>query len=182
MKRFSLSLLACVMIATYTPSLQAATTPQVSLVDLHPLPGWKGDPVGNVSITKANGKHMQLTMSATAQQPKVTRSGGKNGLVGWIDCSKPSEPGVLNVVNGVPIGSHLILRNPDGSLITITSGKPIIEQWGFDPDGIHVVLKSRALHGPAVIERFTIKDGFKKGACLAHDSTAPAWAQPYLDQ
>lgn len=182
MKRFLLSLLACVMIATQPPSLQAATAPQVSLVDLRPLPGWKGDPIGNVSITTANGKRLQLTKSATAQKPKVSRSGGKNGLVGWIDCSKPGEPAVLNVVKGVPIGSHLILRNPDDSLITITSGKPIIEEWGFDPDDIHVILKSRALHGPAVIERFTIKDGSKNGACPAYDPSAPAWAKTYLDR
>jgi hypothetical protein len=85
------------------------------------------------------------------------------------------------VVKGVPIGSRLILRKLGGSLLTITSGKPIIEQWGFDPDGIHVVLKSRALHGPAVIERFTIKDGSKNGTCPAYDSTAPGWAQSFLD-
>lgn len=182
MKTFPLRLLACVMIATHTTSLHAAPTPQVSLVDLRPLPGWKGDPVGNVSITTANGKHLQLTKSATAQQPKVTRSGDKNGLVGWIDCSKSSEPGVLNVVKGVPIGSHLILRNLDGSLMTITSGKPIIEEWGFDPDAIHLILKSRALHGLAVIERFTIKDGSKNGTCPAYDPTPPAWAKPYLDR
>jgi hypothetical protein len=178
MKTFPLSLLACVMLATHPTSLHAASAPQVSLVDLRPLPGWKCDPVGNVSITTANRKHLQLTKSATAQQPKVTRS----GLVGWIDCSKPSEPGVLNVVKGVPIGSHLILRNLDGSLMTITSGKPIIEDWGFDPDAIHVTLKSSALHGPAVIERFTIKDGSKNGACPAYDPTPPAWAKPYLDR
>ena len=86
------------------------------------------------------------------------------------------------MVDGVPIGSRLILRNPNGTRITITSVKPIIEQWGFDPDGIHVVLKSRSLHGPAVIERFTIKDGSRDGSCHAYVSTAPTWAMPYFDE
>jgi hypothetical protein len=178
MKRTPLSILACLTLATYPISLPAAQTPQVSLIDIRPLHAWSGAPVGNVAITTANGKHLQLSKSATVQQPKVTRS----GLVGWIDCSKPSEPAALNVVKGVPIGSHLILRKPDGSLITITSAKPIIEEWGFDPDGIHIVLKSRALHGPAVIERFSIQNGSKAGACLAYVSTAPTWAKPYLEQ
>ena len=149
MKIPQLSLLACVLLATDPAPLSAAPAPQVSLVDLRPLPGWKGDPVGNVVITTPEGKHLQLTKTSSAQQPKASPS----GLVAWIDCSKPGEPEILSVVKGVPIGSRLILRNPNGSLLTIPSGKPIIEQWGFDPDGIHVVLKSRALHGPAVIER-----------------------------
>jgi hypothetical protein len=165
------------LLATDPASLPAAPTSQISLIDLHPLPGWKGAPVGNVAITTPEGKHLQLTKTSSAQQPKASTS----GLVGWIDCSKPGEPAGLNVVKGVPIGSRLILRKLGGSLLTITSGKPIIEQWGFDPDGIHVVLKSRALHGPAVIERFTIKDGSKNGTCPAYDSTAPGWAQSFLD-
>ena len=150
---------------------------QLSLSDQRTLTEWQGPPVGNVAIMTPEGKHLQLTKTATAQQPKSS----KNGLVGWVDCSKFGDPAVLNLAKRVPIGSRLILRKPDASLLTITSVKPIIEQWGFDPDGIHVVLKSRALHGPAIIERFTIKERSKNGAYPAYDSTAPAWAKPYLD-
>ena len=178
MKITPICLLACVLLATDPALLSAAPAPQVSLVDLRSLPGWKGYPVGNVLITTPEGKHPQLTKTATAQQPKAS----KNSLVGWVDCSKPGEPAILRIVKGVPIGSRLVLRKPDASLLTITSGKPIIELWGFDPDGIHVVLKSRGLHGPAAIERFTNKDGLKNGACPAYDSSAPAWAKPYLDR
>lgn len=178
MKTFRLSLLAlCVL----TVSLLAEQISQVTLVDLRPLPGWKGDPVGNVAITTAEGKHLQLKEERCAQQPKVSK-GGLIGWVGWVDCSKPGEPETIRMVKGVPIGSRLVLRRPDGSLLTISAGKPIIEEWGFDPDNIHVVLKSRALHGPAVIERFTIKNGSKAAACSAYESTAPAWAKPYLDR
>jgi hypothetical protein len=66
----------------------------------------------------------------------------------------------------------------------ISAEKPIIEEWGFDQDGLHVVVKSRALHGLAVIERFTIKNGSKAGTCPGHDLTtpSPAWAQSFLDR
>jgi hypothetical protein len=129
--------------------------------------------VGNVRI---DGKN--LTTGAIAQQPMANSM----GWIGWVDCSERNHPNTLRVVNGVPIGDRLILRKPDTSLMTITSGKPIIEQWSFDPDGLHVIIKSRALHGPAVIERLRIKDGSKKGACLAYETNAPAWAKPYLDR
>jgi len=171
-------MLACLALATHPAPLSAAPTYQISLINMRPLPGWKGHPVGKVAITTPEGKHLQLTKSATAQQPKASRT----GLVGWVDCSKEGEPAVLNVARGVPIGSRMIVRKPDASLLTITSGKPIIEEWGFDSDGIHIVLKSRALHGPAVIERFSIQNGSKAGACLAYVSTAPTWAKPYLEQ
>jgi hypothetical protein len=85
------------------------------------------------------------------------------------------------MVKGVPIGSRLILRNPSGVLLTIPAGKPIIEAWGFAPDGLHVVVKSRALHGPAVIERFLMKDGSKDATCSAYESHLSAWALPYSD-
>lgn len=174
MRTASLTLLALVVLTT---SLLAEGVPQITLVDLRPLSGWKGDPVGNVAITTDEGKHLQLTTTATAQQPKASIS----GLVGWVDCSKDGKPGGIHMVDGVPIGSRLILRNPNGTLLTITAEKPIIEQWGFDPDGVHIVLKSRALHGPAVIERFT-RQGVRESFCNAYDPTPPDWAKPYLDR
>ena len=84
------------------------------------------------------------------------------------------------MVEGVPIGSCLILRNPNGTLITITAEKPIIEQWGFDRDGVHIVVKSRARHGPAVIERFTLH-GVRESFCNAYEPSPPDWAKPYSD-
>jgi hypothetical protein len=171
------------VLAIHPVSLPAAPAPQLSLVDLRPLPGWKGDPVGNVVITTPEGSRLQLTKWATGQQPKalISTNTSTRGLAGWVDCSKPGVPAALNVVKGVPIGSRLVLRKPNGSLLTITSEKPIIEQWGFDPDGIHVILKSRGLHGSAMIERFTLS-GVKDGSCKAYDEKAPKWAIPYLDR
>jgi hypothetical protein len=150
----------------------ASPIPTVSLCDQRSLPGWQGSPVGNVSLGSK-----KLTSDATAQQPKASR----DGWVGWIDCSEQQQPERLLIVKGVPIGSRLILRNPSGSLITIPSEKPIIEQWGFDSDGLHVVVKSRALHGPAVIERFVMKDGSKSGTSPAYGSAIPKWASPYSE-
>ena len=173
MRTASLTLQALVVLAN---SLLAEGVSQITLVDIRPLPGWKGDPVGNVAITTDEGTQLQLTKTASAQQPKASSS----GLVGWVDCSKDGKPGSFHMVEGVPIGSCLILRNPNGTLITITAEKPIIEQWGFDRDGVHIVLKSRALHGPAVIERFTLH-GVREGFCNAYEPSPPDWAKPYLD-
>lgn len=150
----------------------AAPVPSVSLSDQRALPGWQGAPVGNVLLA---GK--ALTTGATAQQPKADSS----GWVGWVDCSEEHDPRTLRVVQGVPVGSRLILRNPSGSLLTITAGKPIIEAWGFDPDGLHVVLKSRALHGPAVIERYRMKGGSRAGCCAAYGAHLPKWASAYSE-
>lgn len=175
-----ISSLGFVALVALTASLCADPIPSIGLVDLRKLPGWKGDPVGNVVITTPKGQQRQLTTTGAAQQPQSAYWNG--GLVGWVDCSKEGDPGALHVMKGVPIGSRIILHMPDGSLLTIASGKPIIEQWGFDPDGIHVVLKSRALHGPAVIERFAIKDGSKAGISPAYGPNAPPWAKPYLDR
>ena len=150
----------------------AAPVPTVSLCDQRPLPGWQGPPVGYVSL---GGK--KLTSTATAQQPKANL----NGWIGWIDCSEKDHPNRLLIVKGIPIGSRLILRNPSGSLLTIPAEKPVIEAWGFDPDGLHVVVKSRALHGPAVIERFLMKDGSKSASTPAYGSAIPEWASAYSE-
>lgn len=177
MKTAPQTLLAVVMLAMHPASLPAAPAPLVSLVDIRPLPGWKGDPAGNVSITTPDGKHLQLTRGGCARQPKASPA----GLVGWIDCSEPGEPGTIRMVKGVPIGSRLVLRGSDGSLLTISAGKPIIEAWGFDPDGFHVVLKSRALHGPALIERYRMRDGSRAGCWAAYGAQLPKWASAYSD-
>jgi len=150
----------------------ASPVPTVALCDQRPLPGWQGSPVGIVTL---GGK--KLTSGTTAQQPKANR----DGWIGWIDCSEKDHPKRLLIVKGVPIGSRLILRNPSGSLTSIPAEKPVIEDWGFDPDGRHVVIKSRSLHGPAVIERFQMKDGSKSASTPAYGATIPEWAHPYSE-
>ena len=150
----------------------AATVPTVSLCDQRPLPGWQGQPVGHVSLGVK-----KLTSAATAQQPKANL----NGWIGWVDCSERQHPNRLLIVKGVPIGSRLILRNPSGSLTSIPAEKPVIEAWGFDQDGLHVVVKSRALHGPAIIERFLMKDGSKSASTPAYGTSIAGWASPYSE-
>jgi hypothetical protein len=156
--------------------LVAEPSTQVSLVDQRHLPGWQGAPVGNL-VLKSHGKKEPLTTTATAQQPKVSKA----GIIGWVDCSEEGNLGVLHVALGVPIGSQLILRHPDGSLLAIPAAHPIIEDWNFDSEGARVVMKSRGLHGPAVIERFTLS-GMQVGTCKAYCEKAPKWAIPYLDR
>ena len=150
----------------------AAPIPTVSLCDQRPLPGWQGPPVGHVSLGVK-----KLTSAATAQQPKANL----NGWIGWVDCSERQHPNRLLIVKGVPIGSRLILRNPSGSLTSIPAEKPVIEAWGFDQDGLHVVVKSRALHGPAIIERFLMKDGSKSASTPAYGTSIAGWASPYSE-
>ena len=159
-----------------TASLVAEPSIQVELVNHRNLPGWKGYPFGDVVLDN-HGKNVLLTATATAQQPKVS----KDGFIGWVDCSEEGKPSVLHIVKGVPIGSRLILRRPDGSLLIIPSESPIIEKWNFDADGVHIVMKSRGLHGPAAIERFTLS-GQQTGRCNAYDEKPPGWAIPYKDR
>ena len=128
--------------------------------------------MGNVTLGDK-----KLTSAATAQQPEANL----NGWIGWIHCSEKDHPNRLLIVKGVPIGSRLILRNPSGSLTSIPAEKPVIEAWGFDPDGLHVVVKSRTLHGPAVIERFMMKDGSKSASTPAYGAKVPEWASPYSE-
>ena len=174
MSLFTPSLLLAVM--GITASLVSEPSIQIELVNQRALPGWQGDPVGNL-VLENHGKRLPLTTTATAQQPKVS----KNGIIGWVDCSEEGKSSVLHVAKGVPIGSRLILRRPNGSLLTIPSWSPIIEKWNFDADGAHIVMKSRGLHGPAVIERFTLS-GQQAGRCNAYGKTPPEWAVSYQDR
>jgi hypothetical protein len=123
-----------------------------------------------------NGK--TLTSGGTAQLPEVNRA----GWVGWVDCSSDDLGAGLRIVKGVPIGSRLVIRSPSGSELTIPAGNPIIEAWGFATDGLHVVVKSRALHGPAVIELFSMKDGTKAATSRAFGDHLPDWATGYEDR
>jgi len=157
-------------------TLAAEPSIQVLLVNQRDLPGWQGDPVGDVVLDN-HGKNVMLTTTATAQQPKVS----KDGFIGWVDCSEEGKPSVLHIAKGVPIGSRLILRRHNGSLLTIPSECPIIGKWNFETDGAHIVMKSRGLHGPAAIERFTLS-GQQAGRCNAYDEKPPEWAIPYLDR
>lgn len=156
--------------------LAAEPSIQVLLVNQRDLSGWRGDPVGDV-VLQNHGKNVTLTATATAQQPKVS----KEGYIGWVDCSEEGNPGVIHIAKGVPIGSQLILRHPDGSLLTIPAESPIIEKWNFETDGAYIVMKSRGLHGPAFIERFTLS-GQQAGRCNAYGEKAPEWVVPFLDQ
>jgi hypothetical protein len=133
--------------------------------------------VGNVEVTYADGTRDHWTTMATAQQPKVAA----DGVVGWIDCSGV-EAGKkqLCLYKGVPVGSQLILCTRGKITARIASGKPFIEEWGFTADGKFVVVKSRAAHGPAVIERFTRPDGKADGEVEESAENAPEWARDYL--
>jgi len=159
---------------------ESVKTPvKAAIVDVRKIPDWQGEAVGNVEVTYADGSRDRWTTLATAQQPRVAA----DGVVGWVDCSK-EEAGKkqMDIYKGVPVGSRLVLCASGKVTARINAGKPFIEQWGFAPDGQHVIVKSRAAHGPALIERFSRADGKPNGSVAGFDGDAPDWAKAYLDK
>ncbi len=155
-------------------------TSKVAIVDARKLEEWSGDPVGNVEVTYADGTRDHWTKLAMAMIPKVA----SDGVVGWVDCSVTKDGKTELALNqrGTPIGSRLILCDKGKVTLKIKSSKPLIEEWGFDPDGKHVIILSRAAHGPAVIERFSRADGKAAGSVAGAAEDSPQWAKPYVEQ
>lgn len=152
---------------------------KAAIVDVKKIDHWDGQAVGNVEVTYADGSRDHWTTFATAQLPKVA----DDGVVGWIDCST-TEHGKpqLALYQNIPLSSHLVLCNKGKITAKIQSGKPFIEDWGFTADGKHVVVKSRAAHGPAVIERFSRADATPQGSVKGFAEDAPDWAKAFLDK
>lgn len=126
------------------------------------------------SAPAQTGNEKPLATSPTILQPKQA----PGGLRGWVDCTD-GKTGRPLIVQGIPIGSTLILLTSGHAPVKIRAGKPIIEEWRF-VGADHVVVKSRALHGPSLIERFTLS-GTRAGSCLGYSKQAPNWAWGYLD-
>lgn len=152
---------------------------KVAIVDARKIPDWAGDPVGNVEVTYADKTTDHWTRLATAMMPRI----GPDGLVGWVDATEQKEGSTKLAQNdrGTPVGSRLFLCSRGKVIAKIKAGLPFIEEWAFDPDGKHVVVKSRAAHGPATIQRFLSADGSAAGETNAYNEKAPAWAKPFLE-
>lgn len=56
-----------------------------------------------------------------------------------------------------------------------------IEERGFLKDGKRLVVKSRALHGPATVELMETETGRVVEVAKASADNLPAWAVPYRE-
>jgi len=146
-----------------------------AIVDVRRIPEWSGDPVGNVEVTYADQTKDHWTKLAVAMMPKVA----PDGVVGWVDCSADGSKELELHDRIQPVGAHLVLCDHGKVAVRIASALPFIESWGFDPDGKHVVVKSRASHGPALIQRFVRATGDSAGEVRAFEEQLPKWAKPY---
>ena len=78
------------------------------------------------------------------------------------------------------VNEQLRVQRGKHLLFEVKSGKPFIEDWAFATEG--VVVKSRATHGLAWIELFSLSTGkqiqlIKK----AYTDDLPLWAKPFAD-
>ena len=160
--RSLLAVVLCLLLGM-SSAAHAATASKVEII-----PANKSDEAGDVSVTWDDGKSERLTKGAHAEQPKL----GPDGLIGWV-WSKERHKDLW-------ISEHLRVQRGKQQLFDVKSGKPFIEDWGFIPEGVAV--KSRAMHGPALIELFSVTDGKRiKVIEKAYGDDLPAWAKPYND-
>lgn len=124
------------------------------------------DDVGDVAVTWDNGRREVLTKGAHAEQPKI----GPDGLIGWTWSKEMGRELWIN--------EHLRVQRGKQLLFEVKSEKPFIEEWNFIAEGVAVT--SRAMHGPAIIELFSIKDGKRIATSKAYGEV-PAWAKPFAN-
>jgi len=124
--------------------------------------------VGDVVITWDGGRRERLTRGAHAEQAKL----GPGGLIGWTWAKERYQELWVNEHLRVQRGKHLLFE--------VKSGKPFIEDWAFVTEG--VMVKSRATHGPAWIELFSLSTGKQiELITKAYTDDLPPWAKPFAD-
>jgi hypothetical protein len=126
------------------------------------------DRTGDVVAILDDGRSERLTQNKHCLDPKV----GPGGLVGWTWASEKYK--------GDWVNEHLRVQQGKKMLVDAKTEKPFIEEWGFAPQG--VVAKSRALHGPAKIELFSLQDGHRIAVIDAFADDLPAWAEPFKER
>jgi hypothetical protein len=133
------------------------------------------DQVGNVVVTYADGTTDLWTLKGNCKLPKIS----SQGAVGWVVCEMQPNSNSLKLYDGIAIGSRLAVNFRGRIVANLKSAKPFIEDWAFEKDGRHVVVKSRSAHGSAVIERFALRDGPPEAAVEAYRENLPDWAQQF---
>jgi hypothetical protein len=158
-------LVLCVFLLAMSAAIAGTTTPkEIKVISSAGGP----DPVGDVIVTWEGGRHERLTHGAHAEQAKL----GPDDLIGWAWSKERYKNLWVNEHLRVQRGKHLLFE--------IKSGKPFIEDWAFAKEG--VVVKSRAMHGPALIELFSLSDGKQiENITKAFGPEVPLWAKPFAD-
>jgi hypothetical protein len=178
--------LACFLIALAGPTASSADQTNAELVKRpvkagisheRNIPDYEGDPIGDVEVTYQDGSKDRWTTKGNAMTPKVSRQ----GVVGWVLCTLEDDGKTLLLHKNWPVYGSLRLVSQGKILATISAAKAFIEEWAFSQDGTHVIVKSRASHGPATIEQFEVNSGKQTGETPAYSETMPAWAEPFRE-
>jgi hypothetical protein len=148
----------------FLPSLALAKPVRIEIV---PQQKNAADRTGDVVVFHDDGRSERLTDGKHCSDPKL----GPDGLVGWTWAGDQYK--------GEWVNTHLHVQHGAKVLVEAKTEKPLIEQWAFSSEG--VVAKSRALHGPAKIELFSLIDGHRAGSVDAFATDAPRWAKPFTE-
>ena len=138
-------------------------------------------PAGNVQVKYADGTTDKWTTKGIATEPKVAA----DGTVGWYVCAADAKGKLELEEDGTPTPVALAVCRAGKILATI---KDLTNPtgWGFDPDGVHVMVYEGAKHGPGWVRRFEIKGGKETDqfsfADVEDASKCPVWAKPFFEQ
>jgi hypothetical protein len=160
-------ILRSVLCASLLGMSAAAGGPTATRIEVI-APASGAEEVGDVTVTWDDGRREQLTRGAHAEQAKL----GPDGLIGWTWSKERYQELWVN--------EHLRVQRGKQVLFEVKSGKPFIEDWAFAAEGL--VVKSRAMHGPALIELFSLATGKPiEVITKAYGDDLPAWAKPFAD-
>ena len=134
--------------------------------------------VGDVIVTYRDGTTDAWTLKGNCMDPKVSHE----GQVGWVVCELAADGKSLKLNGSVPIGSQVVVCYRGKVIAKLRAAKPFIEEWAFSDDGRHVVVKSRAAHGPATIELFGLHNAPAEASVAAFEEDLPDWALPFRDR
>lgn len=138
-------------------------------------PEWS-KPVGDAYVAYQNGETDRWATRGNCMEPKL----GPADIVAWIVCEEAGE-GKLALYREMPVPPSLRVFRRGKVLATIRGAKPFIEESRFVDGGAGVVIKSRAAHGPATIERCETNGGKVLETVMAFDSDLPAWAKGFAE-
>lgn len=194
---------ARILLLALAPALAVAdqagaetTKKPVSAVVVPVRPGGEGladkdagdhpEPVGNVEVTYADGTKDRWTVKGNAGMPRVA----PDGTVGWVVFEPERKASTASDL--IRPNHQLVLCRAGKVLARVESALGFIEEWEFvdggsgmagndgradPPPGLRVVVKSRALHGPAVIQLFEAASGKEAGNVKAFERPLPGWAE-----
>jgi hypothetical protein len=159
-------ILLAALCATVLGTSAAAGGPTPAKIEVI-APAGGAEEVGDVTVTWDDGRRERLTRGAHAEQAKL----GPDGLIGWTWSKERYKNHWVN--------EHLRVQRGKQFLFDVKSGKSFIEEWAFATEGL--VVKSRAMHGVALIELFSLDTGKPIQVVKAYEENLPAWAKPFAE-